>query len=205
LTLAFLEKPPDGFHIEPVYLSNEGGAWHYRYARRFTLDLLGCPPDALADDAVEPEAGDLLLGVDNSGHRLVEAEAADLFADYRNRGVAIYFMVYDLLPLRLPHCFPPGSQEGHKRWLHALLKMDGALCISQTVADDLCDWIRACNRSRFRPFHIGWFHLGADTDNAAPTRGLPDDAARNLAAIAGPAQLSHGRHHRTPQRISTSS
>ncbi len=63
LTLAFLERPPDGFRVEPVYLSNEGGAWHYRYARRFTLDLLGCPPDALADDAVESQAGDLLLGL----------------------------------------------------------------------------------------------------------------------------------------------
>ena len=46
LTLAFLETPPDGFRVEPAYLSNKGGAWHYRYARRFTLDLLGCPPDA---------------------------------------------------------------------------------------------------------------------------------------------------------------
>ena len=62
LTLAFLKAPPDGFRVEPVYLSNKGGAWHYRYARRFTLDLLGCPPDSLADDAVELQAGDLLLG-----------------------------------------------------------------------------------------------------------------------------------------------
>ena len=184
LTLAFLERPPDGFRVEPVYLSNEGGAWHYRYARRFTLDLLGCPPDSLADDAVESQAGDLLLGLDNLGQRLVEAEATGLLADYRNRGVAVHFVVYDLLPLRLPHCFPPGSEEGHERWLNALLKMDGAICISQTVADDLRDWIRAANRSRFRPFRIGWFHLGADTDNAAPSRGLPENAARNLAAIA---------------------
>jgi glycosyltransferase involved in cell wall biosynthesis len=184
LTLAFLMSPPDGFRVEPVYLSNKGGAWHYRYACRFTLDLLGCPPDSLAEDAVEPQVGDLLLGLDNSGQRLVEAEAAGLLADYRNRGVAVHFVVYDLLPLRLPHCFPPGSKEEHERSLNALLKMDGAMCISQTVADDLRDWIRASNRSRFRPFRIGWFHLGADTDNAAPSRGLPEDAARNLAAIA---------------------
>jgi glycosyltransferase involved in cell wall biosynthesis len=183
LTLAFLERPPDGFRIEPAYLSNEGGAWHYRYARRFTLDLLGCPPDALADDAVESQAGDLLLGVDNSGHRLIEAEATSLFADYRNRGVAVYFMVYDLLPLRLPQYFPPGSKDSHEGWLRALLKMDGALCISQAVADDLRDWAQACDRSRFRAFRVGWFHLGADTDNAAPSHGLPEDAARNLAGL----------------------
>ena len=38
--------------------------------------------------------------------------------------------------------------------------------------------------SRQRPFRIGWFHHGADIDQAAPTRGLPKDAARNLAAFA---------------------
>ena len=90
LILAFLERP-EGFRIEPVYLSDEGGVWHYRYARQFTLDLLGCPREALADDAAELQAGDVLLGLDNSGHRLIEAEAAGLFADYRNRGIAVYF------------------------------------------------------------------------------------------------------------------
>ena len=67
LVLAFLQSPPMGFRIEPVYLTDDNGAWHYRYARRFTLDLLGCPPDALADDVAELEAGDVLLGLDNSG------------------------------------------------------------------------------------------------------------------------------------------
>ena len=38
-----------------------------------------------------------------------------------------------------------------------------------------------------------WFHLGADIDNAAPTRGLPDDASDNLSAfIARPNFLMVG-------------
>ncbi len=184
LTLAFLEGPPEGFRIEPVYLSDEGGAWHYRYARRFTLDLLGCPPDALADDAVELQAGDVLLGLDNSGHRMIQAEAAGLFADYRNRGVAVYFTVFDLLPLRLPQHFPPGADEVHAKWVRALLKTDGVLCISRTAADDLRDWARAVDRSRQRPFRIGWFHLGADIADAALASGMPEEAAQNLAARA---------------------
>ena len=199
LTLAFLERPPDGFRVEPVYLSDEGGAWHYRYARRFTLDLLGCPPDSLADDAVESQAGDLLLGLDNSGQRLVEAEAAGLLADYRNRGVAVHFVVYDLLPLRLPHCFPPGSEEGHERWLNALLKMDGAMCISQTVADDLRDWIRACQSIAISPVPYRLVSLGRRHGQRCtqpwPTRGRRAKSRRDR----GPAELSHGRHHRAAQ------
>ena len=184
LTIAFLEKPPEGFRIEPVYLSDEGGAWHYRYARRFTLDLLGCPPEALSDEVVEMQAGDVLLGLDNSGHKLIEAEAAGLFADYRNRGVSVYFTVYDLLPVRFPGFFPPGSDEGHEKWLQAVLKTDGALCISRTVAADLRDWAGIGGSSRYRPFRIGWFHQGADIDQATATRGLPKDGAQQLAAFA---------------------
>jgi len=193
LIVAFLEKPPTGFRIEPVYLSNDGGAWHYRYARRFTLELLNCPPDGLADDVVELQAGDIVLGLDISGYRLIEAEAAGLFADYRNRGVAVYFIVHDLLPLRLPQYFPQGSDDDCANWLRAVLKTDGALCVSRTVAADLRDWASVCDRPRQRPFRIGWFHHGADIDQAAPTRGLPEDAAQNLAAFAArPAFLMVG-------------
>jgi len=184
LMLAFLKEPPEGFRVEPVYLIEAGGIWHYRYARRFTRDLLGRPPDAMEDHLVKLQAGDVLLGLDNSGHRIIEAEATGLYTYYRNRGVAVYFTVYDLLPLRLPQYFPPGSDHNHQKWLRALLKADGALCISRSVADDLRDWMENAEPLRERPFRIGWFHLGADIDNAAPTRGLPEEAAQHFAALA---------------------
>ena len=184
LMLAFLAKPPEGFRVEPVYLSDEGGPWHYRYARRFTLDLLGCPSGALIDDAVELQAGDVVLGLDNSGHQLIEAETAGLFTDWRHRGVTVYFTVHDLLPLRLPQYFPPGSAEDHEKWLRAVLKMDGALCVSRAVADDLRDWAVRKLPPLQRPFRIGWFHHGADIANAAATCGLPKDAPQNLGAFA---------------------
>ena len=133
---------------------------------------------------MEPQAGDLLLGVDNSGQRLVEAEAAGLFADYRNRGVAVYFMVYDLLPLRLPQCFPPGSKESHERWLRALLKMDGALCISQTVADDLRDWVQAIRSIAISPVPYRLVSLGRRHGQRCTHPWPTEDAVRNLAAIA---------------------
>jgi glycosyltransferase involved in cell wall biosynthesis len=179
LVLAFLERPPEGFRVEPVYLSDEGGAWHHRYARRFTLDLLVCPPDPLVDDnAVKLQEGDVLFGLDISGGRLIEAERAGLLAEYRSRGVTVYFTVYDLLPLRFPQHFPSGGDEAHEKWLRALLETDGALCISRTVADHLRDWRPDCGPLRQRPFRIGWFHLGANP----PTR-VPKEAARDLAAL----------------------
>ena len=182
--LGLLKVPPDGFRVQPVYLSDEGGAWHYRYARRFVHSQLGLPSDVPADEAVEPHHGDVLLGLDFSGQMLVQAEAAGLFAEYRDCGVAVYFTIFDLLPLRLPQYFPRGSADDHEKWLRAVLNTDGALCISRTVADDLRAWVEPSGSLRQRPFRIGWFPLGADIANAVPTRGLPEDAAQALAALA---------------------
>lgn len=184
LTLALLESPPEGYRIEPVYLSYENGAWYYRHARRYTLGMIGCPVDSLEDEIAEPECGDILLGMDLSGDTLIQAEHYGLFRDYRNRGVSVYAIVFDLLPVRLPEVFPPGADQMHQKWLEAISKFDGAVCISKTVADDLRSWQaeRSLWESR-RPYVIGWFHLGADVANAAPTRGIPLDAERTLKII----------------------
>jgi glycosyltransferase involved in cell wall biosynthesis len=65
-----------------------------------------------------------------------------------------------------------------------VLNADGALCISRTVADDLRSWAEHSGWSRQRPFRIGWFPLGADIANAAPSQGLAQDAPQTLAAFA---------------------
>lgn len=178
LIVAFLESPPTGYQVEPVYLSNEGGMWRYRYARRYTLGLLEQPPNALTDDVVDMRNGDLLLGVDLSGHRLIEAQASGLYEQLRKVGVSIYFVVFDLLPVQMPDVFPPDASQFHAQWLQVISTFDGAVCISKTVAEALIDWLPKTdfNQREGQPFRIGWFHLGADVINSAATRGLPDNA-----------------------------
>lgn len=184
LVMDMLESPPAGYRVEPVYLTNEGGVWLYRYASRYTLGLLDCPPEALVDEVVEPRNGDILLGLDLSGQSLIEAEAAGLFACYRNIGVKVYFIVYDLLPVQLPQFFPPGADANHAKWLQAIARFDGAVCISSTVADGLNDWLKTNGLDQQRPFKIGWFHLGADMENSAPTCGLPKNTTQTLAHLS---------------------
>lgn len=183
LVISLLESPPPGYRVEPVYLTNMSGVWHYRYACRYTLGLLDCPPDALVDEMVEPGNGDVLLGLDLSGPLLVEAEAAGLFTFYRNAGVAVYYTVYDLLPVLAPQFFPPGADANHAKWLQAIARFDGAICISRAVADELKTWVEKNGQQRHRPLDIGWFHLGADLQNSAPTSGLPKDAEQTLAQL----------------------
>jgi glycosyltransferase involved in cell wall biosynthesis len=185
LSLALLDAAPSGYQVEPVYLSNAGGGWRYRYARSYTLSLLGCPADVLADEIIEPECGDLLVGLDMSGEMLIQAEREGLYADYRNRGVMVYFMVFDLLPITMPDVFPPGTDEGHAKWLQAVSKFDGAICISKAVADELARWQKdsGLEWSSRRPFRIAWLHLGADIENTVVSCGLPDSAEQTLRRL----------------------
>lgn len=185
LVLALLESPPAGYRIEPVYLSDIGGVWHHRYARSYTLGLLGCPMVALKDEPIDPENGDVLLSLDLSGDVFAQAEQSGLFRNYRNRGVSVYATVFDLLPVRLPEVFPPGADLIHQRWLETITKLDGAVCISKAVADDLLTWQdgEGFTLESRRPFAIGWFHLGADVASTAPSVGLPDGAESTLAQL----------------------
>ena len=186
LLLALLDAPPDGFRVEPVYLSDAGGAWHYRSAHHYTLSLLSCPPDVLYDDEpVEPACGDVLLGLDFSGDLLVQATQAGLLADWRAQGVLVYFMVHDLLPIRLPEVFPPGADEGYAKWTSAIAQFDGAICVSKSVAEDLALWREQTELEKKArlPFRICWSHHGSDVSNSAPSQGFPNSAKFTLRQL----------------------
>lgn len=111
----------------------------------------------------------------------------------RNLGVVVYHLVYDLLPVRLPHYFWPALCAEFGQWLGAVAQADGAICISQAVAEELRQWLADQVPAGPRPLRIAWFHLGADVAASVPTQGLPDDAAALLARIGtGPAFLMVG-------------
>jgi glycosyltransferase involved in cell wall biosynthesis len=185
LVLALIETPPAGYRIEPVYLSNTGVAWHYRYGRSYTLGLLGCPPSDLADDIIDFDCGDILVTLDLSGDTLVQAQRAGVFSDLRNRGVMVYSMVHDLLPISMPEVFPSGADASHADWLQAISQFDGAICVSKAVADDLITWQEknGFDWKGRRTFRVAWSHHGADFRKTAPSSGLPNNAARILNQI----------------------
>lgn len=178
IILALLESPPKGFRIEPVYLTDAGGAWHHFYARSYTLGLLGCPSTALIDDPIDPQNGDVMLALDISGDILIEADRAGLFANYRGLGLSVYFMVHDLLPIRMPDVFPPGANDGFEKWLKVISKFDGAVCVSRNVADDLSVWRKnlQLESTKNRPYLISWSHHGADIGKNSSSKGIPANA-----------------------------
>jgi glycosyltransferase involved in cell wall biosynthesis len=167
----WLNNPPPGIRIEPVYATADQ---EYRYARRYTLGFLGCPVDALQDELIEYAPGDLFFGLDLQPQ--VQVAQRTFYQALRRQGVQVKFAVYDLLCVLMPQHFPQGAADGFSQWLEVVAENDGALCISNAVANELNEWDKQNASTRQRPFTIDWFHLGADVDNSQPTNGLPADA-----------------------------
>lgn len=174
-----LENPPAGYRVEPVYALGDGLG--YRYARRFTLAFLDCQSVWLEDDPIDYRGGDIFVGLDFQP-QLVLAQQ-DFYRKLRAAGVGVRFVVYDLLPIFLPHAFVEGAALLHERWLQVVAESDGAICISCAVADELILWLKTRVPERRWRFQIDWFHLGADVDASAPSQGLPAGASDTLERL----------------------
>lgn len=176
-----LNSPPKGYAVEPVYATiNDIG---YRYARSFISLFLGQSCD-LEDDPIEYYPGDFFLGLDLQHH--TTRVQVNFLEKMRRDGVNVYFVVYDLLPIHFPNCWPPehSVHKVHQEWLYGISQLDGAVCISRAVANELEIWQEKHGPKRLRPFKICWFHLGADIENSVPTKGMPSDSNDVLSKIA---------------------
>lgn len=181
LLLQLITKPPKGTRVEPVYLSNKGHFWDYRYARKYTLELLECPNEWISDDVIEAQSGDILLAVDLSGSLVVDAEKAGVYKQLKNIGVNIVFTVYDLLPIKCSNMFPPNAEILFSSWLSSVCRIsNNVVCISKAVADELIDWQSENIPTPIRPLKIDWFHLGADIRKLAPTKGILNNLEAQL-------------------------
>ncbi|MBF0528325.1 MAG: glycosyltransferase [Deltaproteobacteria bacterium] len=175
-----LDNPPSGFRVEPVYATTS--RLGYYYARDFTLRFLGCPTNGLTDEPIEIQPGDHFLGLDLQSH--VVPYQIDYLLFLRFHGVQVNFVVYDLLPILQPYAFPDGVNAAHTRYLQAITKLDGAICISRAVADELAAWLDTSPPERLRPLKIGWFHLGADIENTIPTCDISEDIEHIISRLA---------------------
>lgn len=186
LLLELLKHPIENHTTHPIYATADRHGYYYAnsYIRNHKLSDLEIynNPDSIIDH----RSGDIFLGLDLQ-HQVVIAQQ-DLLRKMRNDGVYISFVVYDLLPILMPHTFPVEVEEIHKQWLTILADMDHLLCISNTVANELSSWLRSQEHISKPHAKISWFHLGADIENSSPSSGLPEQAEQLLVQFS--AELS---------------
>lgn len=165
----WLQSPPPGWRVEPVRATSDGMG--YCYARRFTARFLGLDEPWLQDDRVEAWAGDVFVGLDLVGGAV--ARRLSVLDAWRRHGVKVWFVVYDLLPARHPEWFPLESGAGFTAWLETITAMDGALCISESTANDLGAWCAENSIVRHRAYQIAVVPMMAELDGVQMA-GVPD-------------------------------
>ncbi len=153
-----IAQQPNDVLIEPVYATEcEKG---YRYARKFTCEMLNIPSSGIFDTPVDAWQGDIFLGID--WQPSVIPQQAQVLKDWKNNGVRVWFVIYDLLPILKEKHFPEGANTLYTKWLRTISQFDGAACISKTVASEYAEWLNDNNYSESERPKINWFHLGAD-------------------------------------------
>ncbi|MBD8684806.1 glycosyltransferase family 4 protein [Pseudomonas sp. CFBP 13719] len=181
ILLEWLTNAPEGYVVKPVY--TKAGEPFYRYAAKFTTMFLGKEAsEAEVDEAISYRAGDVYICLDLLMDVLPHKQS--YLNTLRSHGVSIFFVVYDLLILQLPHCFVESLQAHYITWINAVAHYDGAMCISHAVADELREWLVENAPERSRPFHIGAFHLGADIDQSMPSSGVPESPGLRIESLS---------------------
>lgn len=174
----WLQNPPAGYRVEPVYATNDHG---YRYATRFTLDFLGHKVGDVEDADIDFAPGDIFFMLDLQHH--IAQVHRGFYQTARHHGVKVCFLVHDLLAILLDGIFPPHMGKLHEEWLSVVAESDGAFCVSRAVAHELADWMRRTDRVPVNPFHIGWFHHGSDFTGSRSWQGLPAEAMEVLRTL----------------------
>ncbi|WP_322042806.1 glycosyltransferase family 1 protein [Paraburkholderia sp. J67] len=154
--------PPTGFVVRPVEAARKRT---YRYCGSFGLD-----DKTLAGQAVAVKVGDSFLGLDFASNVLPSRQYELL--NWRRKGVNLWFIVYDLLPVLHDAWFTSRGVRAYRRWLRTLVvHADALFCISSAVEQELHEWLHCHCAAPFRG-RSGWFHLGSDLD-AGASSGRP--------------------------------
>lgn len=173
----WLLDPPDGIRIEPVAF--RGGRYHHAHA--YACGLIGAAvPSALPGDIVAITGNESYIGLDWTMESL--PSSAPLLRTWRRAGVAMHFIVHDLLPLTLPDAFHPKTRESFAHWMKEIAGLGDVLhCVSRTTASDVENWLKD-NRSGRQP-SVTRFGLGADIGRRLEGGTLPPALDQVLARI----------------------
>jgi glycosyltransferase involved in cell wall biosynthesis len=174
---------PQEIDIELVYTKTNDPEFYRANVliNKISGGISGGNRDCVSNDWMEFCPGDILLFIDL--HPAVAISHKEKTRFLRNKGILVYHVVYDMLPILKPQFFWPSLCFEFQEWLQAVSNSDGAICISRSVADEFTEWLRTNGPKRLRPFKIGWFHLGADVENALPSQGLPSDSIQVFAEL----------------------
>lgn len=133
----------------------------YRVSNKVGIQFIpGFAP--IVDPVPDFRRGDIFLGLDLQD--VLVPHRADFFDTLRQSGVACYFVVYDMLPLKLREHFSDAVARNFNGWLNTVSRSDGLIAISQSVMMDIAAWAHATKLPLSQPLRLGHFKLGSDIE-----------------------------------------
>ena len=158
-----LLNPLPGIVIEPVYLNDSG---EFFYARNFCSSFMGYGYlnfiMGLKDEPININTGDIFLGLDLAVNQINKSKNA--YQKFKNLGVKITFVVYDLLPFLHPEWFEKEDIENYSNWLKSVCEYsEEVFCISESVGLDFLNFYSSLNidrKIRVNTLKIGTMHFG---------------------------------------------
>lgn len=177
-----VREMPEDWDVVAVYadIHRDG----YFVERRIAQTIEGMSYEGRKlDERALFKTGDILFVLDLQHIIALRQEA--FLSELRSRGVSVYFAVYDILPITLPHCFADSKhlRQIHSEWLKLIAKMDGYYAISESVMNEVATWYESSGITLSNYFHQGFFHLGADLDGSLPSQGLPENYVQIMRQI----------------------
>lgn len=164
--------PPKGWKVIPVS-GNESGDFYKVITNSKNNNYV------LTDEKIPvPNSGDVFLSVDLVYN--ITQNLRETLSNYKKKDVGVFVVVYDLIPIRYPEWFEGTNQwfEGNdylklfNYWFESSLEFsDGLICISETVAKDVQNWINEQNEITNKP-KLSFFHLGSDIVGSVPSKGI---------------------------------
>jgi glycosyltransferase involved in cell wall biosynthesis len=176
----FVDNYSQDFHIEPVYLSSDGGTFHYKYARDWYINSFKNLDFDIVDKTVDFYENDVLLLLDFDLPNLINNEVKILHQKLISHRTSVFIIIYDLLPITFPKFFPSFAHDLHKKYIEAALNLSGAFCISKAVKNDLKDFYSLKVGTTYA---LDNFTLGSDIKKSVPCAFPIKNKIKHLNAI----------------------
>lgn len=167
LLLQLFSNPPEGYQVLPIFCTRKHG---YRYADSVFIHKFTSHVDTLPTGDVVVGNKDIFFGLDLTAHLLPLHE--NQLLNWKQQGVKIHMLVYDMLPHLQSGWFTPRSVKNFRRWLRTISVYSNQLiCISESVKNELRTWLISEGFSANTP-RIATIPMGSEIASSLPSSGI---------------------------------
>ena len=159
------------YKVIPVYSpQNEFEKYGFRYCSKLAEDK-----ERENEEVIEFIDGDILFFPELSIEQNMGKK--EYLEFLKTKGVKIIFFIHDLIPIEYPETCTQTIKELFPKYINSALDYgNGAICNSQSTANDLKKFIKENRTNKIENFKIEWIHLGSDFEKNISSTEIPEDS-----------------------------